>query len=227
MRAVAIGVGLAVLALFAPVAGAEEPPPFNGLMDFPAIQGPADPEQFSWEVHLGEEQDLRQIDDRNAGVYYEDEHLAFDIAAALAHDAEGSNVPTTLAVTEPNVITLTVHHRAGNPAAGGASFVYPITAGAGWEGGFKTYPIVIQEPTHEGPPAVAPHCVVPDLSGLTLKAGRRQLRKAHCKLGPVRGDRTRGARVEAQFREPGKSLAAGTRVGVKLLKVVQGIPAAG
>ena len=60
-----------------------------------------------------------------AAVYYtEDERLAFTINAGLAHDAEGSNVPTSLGVSEGNILTLTVHHRAGNPAASGAPFVY-------------------------------------------------------------------------------------------------------
>jgi beta-lactam-binding protein with PASTA domain len=62
-----------------------------------------------------------------------------------------------------------------------------------------------------------PLCIVPDLSGRTLKAARRQLRRSHCKLGDVRGERSRGARVVRQFRKPGRELPAGTEVGVKLL----------
>jgi len=219
-----IGVIALVAAVFASAsvvaASAEEPiPPFDGGMSFQAIQGPDGPEEFSWAVKLDEEQELRAIDDTHAGVYWVGtETLAVTITAVLAHAADGANVPTTLAVTQPNVITLTVHHRAGNPAAGGAPFDYPVTAGAGWEGGFQQYTVVMPPPTEQAiKPPVPVVCSVPYLSGLTLKATRRQLRRSHCKLGEVRGQRSRGARVVRQFRRPGRELSAGTEVGVKLL----------
>lgn len=201
-------------------AAAEPPPPFDGTMSFPNIQGPDGPQEFSWAVKLDEEQELREIDDTHAGVYYTgpDEHLVFTITARLAHAADGVNVPTTLAVTQPNVITLTVHHRAGNPAASGAPFDYPVTAGAGWEGGFQQHIAVGPPPTEQATAPPAPDvCDVPYLSGLTLKAARRQLWRSHCTLGAVRGERSRGARVVRQFRRPGRELAAGTEVGIKLL----------
>lgn len=200
------------------VAAAEPLPPYDGVMSFPSIMGSDGPEEFSWEVKLDDEQELRGIDDTHAGVYWVGtEMLALTITAQLAHDADGANVPTTLAVTQPNVITLTVHHRSGNPAAGGAPFDYPVVAGAGWEGGFQQYTVVMPPPTEQGiAPPVPPVCSVPYLSGLTLKAARRQLRRSHCKLGVVRGERSRGARVVKQFRRPGRELPAGTEVGIKL-----------
>lgn len=167
---------------------------------------------------LGEDQELRPVDDRHAAVYFtEPEHLAFEIEAVAAHDAVGSAVPTSLAVTQPNIITLTVHHRAGNPAAGGSPFDYPVVAGVGWEGGFQTHAVVMPPPTEQATLSSAPRCIVPDLSGRTLKASRRQLRKFNCRLGEVRGERSRGARIVRQFRQVGRSLPAGTKVGVKLL----------
>jgi len=201
-------------------AAAEPLPPFDGTMSFPNIQGPDGPEEFSWAVKLDEEQELRAIDDTHAGVYYTgpDEHLVFTITAGLAHAADGVNVPTTLTVTQPNVITLTVHHHAGNAAAGGAPFDYPVIAGAGWEGGFQQHTVVGPPPTEQATaPPVPDVCKVPHLSGLTLKASRRQLRRSHCTLGAVRGERSRGARVVKQFRRAGRELPAGTEVGVKLL----------
>jgi hypothetical protein len=200
-------------------AAAESPPPYDGLMSFPYIQGPDGPEEFSWAVKLDEEQELRAIDDTHAGVYYTgaDEHPTFTITAALAHAADGANVPTTLAVTQPNVITLTVHHRAGNPAAGGAPFDYPVVAGMGYEGGFQQHTVVGPPPTEQATaPPVPDVCNVPHLSGMTVKAARRQLRRSHCTLGAVWGERSRGARVVKQFRKPGRELPAGTEVGVKL-----------
>jgi hypothetical protein len=221
-KALAVSVvAMAVVSSFglAATAVADSIPPYDGLMSFPDIQGPDGPEEFSWEVELGKEQELRAIDDTHAGVYYTDpeETLAFTITAQLAHAADGANVPTTLAVTQPNVIILTVHHRAGNPAAGGAPFDYPVVAGAGYEGGFQQHTVDMGPPTEQGTPPPVLRCTVPALSGLTLRAARRQLRRSNCGLGAVRGERVRGARVVRQFRKAGRSLPVGTRVGVKLL----------
>jgi hypothetical protein len=210
---------LLIVLATAATASAGSYPPYKGSMAFQAIQGPTDPEDYSWEVRLDDDQALRAIDERSAEVYWtEDETRAFLIEATLAHDAEGTNVPTTLAVSEGNVITLTVHHRAGDPAAGGAPFVYPVVGGAGWEGGFETV-IVTMPPVTEQPPqpsAEDEQCVVPGLLGRTLKAARKKLRNAGCKLGPVRGARVKGARVVKQYRKPGRELPARSAVGVKL-----------
>lgn len=128
-----------------------EIPPYDGIMGFPTIAIPADPEEFSWEVALGDEQKLEAIDDRHAQVYYtEGHHPAFGISAEAAHDADGSDVLTTLGVSGENVITLTVHHRAGDPTKGEASFDYPIIAGQGWEGDYQTV-IVTGPPAEKGP----------------------------------------------------------------------------
>jgi hypothetical protein len=212
--------GAALLCAAAPAAAlAEEVPPFDGAMSFPAIQDSSGPEEFTWEVRLGEGQTLEQVDDQRAVVRYEDGQASFEIRAVAAHAADGATVPTTLAVTEPNLITLTVHHRAGNPAAGGAPFDYPVVAGQGWEGGFIQVIGVMPPPTEQTPPAVAVEeatCRVPRLSYRSLRAARRALRQSNCSLGPVRGERARGARVVKQYRRPGAALPAGAEVGVKL-----------
>jgi hypothetical protein len=180
-------------------------------MDFGSITGCEDPEDFSWEVELGEEQELRQVDERTAGVFYEEGPQAFAINAVAAHDAEGKTVPTTLTVTEPNIITLTVHHRDG-------SFAYPVTAGAGWEGGFHTE--IVVAPAGEFPPP-PPTCVVPDLTGRSLRASRKVLHRAHCRLGAVRGEQIRTAHVVTQYRRIGRFLPLWTKVDVKALTGLQ------
>ena len=129
-------IGLATLLLLgvAPATAAvSEPPVYDGTMGFGTIDGPSDPEEFTWRVELAEGQVLEQVDERNAGVYYTDveHHPAFAITAVGAHDADGRAVPTTLVVTEPDLITLLVHHRDGVPATG-ESFDYPITPGSRW-----------------------------------------------------------------------------------------------
>jgi hypothetical protein len=210
---------LACLALPAAAVAAEPcSPAFGGLMSFHDIRGTDDPEDYCWEVKLGEGEELRQVDDTHAGVFWEDGTQAMTITAEMAHDAEGVSVPTTLVVIGPNLITLTVHHRAGNSAAGGAPFLYPVVAGAGWEGGFHTYTVAMPPP-EVGPPTPqvpAPTCVVPDLHGRSRRSARSALRRAGCALGPVRGELHRGAKVVRQYRPAGKALPAGTPVGVKL-----------
>jgi hypothetical protein len=195
-------------------------PAYNGDQSFSEIPGPEGPEDYAWEVELGEGQELRQVDETHAAIFYEDGTEAFSIEAIAAHDAEGTTVPTTIAVTQPNVITLTVHHRAGQPLAGGAPFDYPVVAGEGWEGGFKTEPAVIVSPDHQGPPT-PPTCVVPDLTGRTLRASRKMLHHAHCRLGAVRGEQIRTAHVVSQYRQVGRSLPLWTRVDVKALRGFQ------
>ncbi len=194
-------------------AAAEELPQFDGPMTFQAIQGPEDPEEYSWQVKLGNEEELKEIDDRHAGVFWEDGTLAMQIEAVAAHDADGATVPTTLAVTQPNIITLTVHHRDG-------SFVYPVTPGEGWEGGNRTEPAQVLWPPGEFPPP-PPSCVVPDLTGRSLRASRKLLHRSHCRLGAVRGEQLRTAHVVKQYRQIGKSLPLWTKVDVKALTGLQ------
>lgn len=144
---------------------------------FPDIHGPEDPEEFFWRTEISEELELRQIDDRTVGVFYPDDLRAFTIEAEPAHDAVGSTVPTTLAVSEGDVVIVVVHHREGNLAAGGAPFVYPITGGVGWEGGYRTVSFPLTEsapaptPAPSSTPAAEPFaipCKQPHAEGLRL-----------------------------------------------------------
>ena len=59
-------------------------------------------------------------------------------------------------------------------------------------------------------------CIVPKLKGKTLKIARKKLKAADCKLGKVRGKKTKSARVKSQHPKPGKALALGAKVNVKL-----------
>jgi hypothetical protein len=75
-------------------------------MLFPVIKEPSSPEEYSWEVTLGEGQEPKSIDDRHAGVYYaNDSQLAFEITAEIASDAAGSTVPTSLNISAERVIS--------------------------------------------------------------------------------------------------------------------------
>jgi hypothetical protein len=60
------------------------------------------------------------------------------------------------------------------------------------------------------------NCIVPKLKGHSLKADRKRLSKAGCKLGEVRGKKTKTAKVVKQNPKPGKVLTPGSEVSVKL-----------
>lgn len=104
-------------------------PVFDGIMAFQSIRDEAATEYFSWEVLLREGQTLHQVNERSAEIRLSDETPAMTILAEPAHDAVGKSVPTSLTVNEGNIITLRVEHHSD-------SFVYPVTGGTGWRGGF-------------------------------------------------------------------------------------------
>src|SRR5690348_5355968 len=212
LRVLMLTVGMATVV--GGMASAEPLPPYEG-MSFPMIQDAAGPEEFSWVVKLQEEQELRAIDETHAAVYYTEpgEHIAFSIEAAKAHAADGANVPTTLVVTQPNVITLTVHHRAGNSAAGGAPFAYPISQGAGWEGWFRTSPVDMGPPAEEQ--VDQPACEVPKLKHRGLREARKMLKGSDCALGEIRGRRGRASWIVRQFPRPYTLLPFGAKVDIK------------
>jgi hypothetical protein len=166
---------------------------------------------------------LRQVNEQLIAVEYPGGHTAFNIPAPEEHDAEGATVPTSLSLGEGDVVTMVIHHREGNPAAGGAPFVYPITGGPGWAGGFRTISVELTEhhsPTTEPPPpSAAPTCTVPSLRNLSLRAAKARLRGADCAIGQVRlaAGATKGkGKVVKQFRPAGTELVTGAPVAIKL-----------
>jgi hypothetical protein len=212
-------------------------PIYAGAMTFGQIDGPSDPEEYSWEVSLAEDQELELVDDQHAQVYYtEGHHPVFSITAEAAHDAVGSNVPTSISVSDGNILTLKVHHRAGNPVEGGAPFIYPVIAGSGWEGGVQTEVVAgpkDDQELREERERIAreerealevtdqrePVCLVPKLKGRTLRGSKRRLTKAGCRAGKVRklrGATAQTGKVVRQGRKPGVVLAPGTSVSVTL-----------
>jgi sugar lactone lactonase YvrE len=120
-------------------------PAYDGLMAFQDIRTPSSSKTFSWEVlHLGEGETLQLIDERHAGVFWDDGTQAMLISATAAHDADGKEVQTTLAVSEGNIVTLTVHHDV-------AGVIYPVVAGVGYQGGFQQIAAEGPPPTEQAP----------------------------------------------------------------------------
>jgi PASTA domain len=227
------------LALAAPAAAEPlGPAPIRNLdeggMSFQEITGPEAPEEYPFRVDLGEEQFMEQVSPTEVDVEYGGHHYAFSITAEEAHDAVGTAVPTTLELTGREEVTLTVHHREGNPIAEWAPFDYPIISGSGWAGGFRTIVVPMENPLAfaeadrkiiEANPPAAPEpppvitCKVPTLHGYSLRGAKNRLRAAHCGIGAVHlaADATVGkGKVVKQFHVAGTELAAGAPVAVKL-----------
>jgi hypothetical protein len=202
---------VAALGATPPAAFADSPPPFGGGLAFPTIHGPADPEDYSWTVNLWPGQTLTQIDDQHAVLEYEGIQMG-QISAEPARDNNGTPVPTSISVSEENIVTETVHHRAGDPMTGGAPFDYPITPSPGFTVGNSTVTVIIPtEPPHPGR-----QCHVPDLKGRSLKSSRRALLAAHCGIGGVHYRRDSGKRrtIVKQGALPGAELPSGSHVWV-------------
>jgi streptogramin lyase len=124
-------------------------PVYDGAMQFSAIRSADAPEAISWQVHLFPEQELKLLDASHAAVMYPDGQVSYTITATQARDAIGTSVPTSLTVGSNGVLTLWVHHRQPPPSG---AYVYPIVAGAGWAGGFRTYISQLPPPMPLGPP---------------------------------------------------------------------------
>jgi hypothetical protein len=68
-------------------------------------------------------------------------------------------------------------------------------------------------------PAPVPTCTVPKLNGKKLKAAKKDIKKADCKLGKVKklkGATAKTGKVVKQSPKPGKVLAPGSKVAVRL-----------
>lgn len=199
-------------------------PVSEGGLSIPVITGPTAPEEYPVQYeHLLGGVRFRQASDQLIAVEYFALGNAGKIEAVPAYAADGAAVPTSLRLSEDEkgyVVTMIVHHRAGNPAAGGAPFVYPIQGsvreGGTFTGAVEVKPKPAAEPTA---PMPSPPCKVPALHGLSLKAAKARLRAAHCAIGTVRiaaPTTARNGKVVKQFRAAGTNLPGGARIAVKL-----------
>lgn len=192
-------------------------------LTIPDIFGPEAPEEYPVQYkNLLAGVHFHQVDERTIAVeYLGTSQPDSTIEAVPAYAQDGAVVPTTLRLSEDEVgpvVTMIVHHRAGNPAAGGAPFAYPITGGPGSKKGSFVGAVEVTEPQPE-PTAPVTSCKVPALHGLSVKAARTRLRAAHCSLGQVHvpaGVTAAKGEVVKQFRPAGTKLAAGAPVAVKL-----------
>ncbi len=120
----------------------------------------------------------------------------------------GSSPASSFTVNSDTQITATA------PPAGVGAVAVSITTPAGTA--TSTQLFTYAAPSVPITPPLKSACVVPKLAGKTLKAAKKALAKADCKLGKVKGHKTKSAKVKKQSPRPGKVLAPGSKVSVKL-----------
>ncbi|MFI5270675.1 MAG: PASTA domain-containing protein [Candidatus Saccharimonadales bacterium] len=107
-----------------------------------------------------------------------------------------------LVYSEPVVKEKEPEHPAGSSSSSGST-------------GSQPPPVVINKPP---PPAVL-KCHVPKLKGKTLAQAKKQLAKAHCKLGKIAKPKHPTKHKEVivtQKPNAGKTLPAGSKIAVRL-----------
>jgi hypothetical protein len=123
--------------------------------------------------------------------------------------------PASFSVRSETEITATA------PAVVNAGSVdVTVTTAAGTSpnvsGDVFTYALPAPPPAAPTPPPAAIICRVPNLTGKNLKAARKALSAAHCKLGTVHGTKGSKAKVVKQSPKSGTTKPSGSAVGVKL-----------
>lgn len=160
------------------------------------------------------------------------EILTLTTAGNSGGDNPRSGAPFTAGLAGPGAIAGTWDHMDAIPVDDGdpdnVSFCANVENRIGGDGGVWMQqkgavvpPVTPQPPVTNPPPPPAP-CVVPNLAGKTLKAAKKKIRAANCKLGKTRkAKRPRGLKgprllvVKSQSPEPGSSPANG-RVHLRL-----------
>jgi hypothetical protein len=127
----------------------------------------------------------------------------FSTGASYAVSADCS-APTT-AAQEPSAPN----------ASTAPNFTVPASPGGGGAGGTGTTTPIAPHPT------AVDHCVVPKLAGKSLKAAKKKLLAADCKLGKVtkrQGSKRQKGKAVHQGAKPGKVLPAGTKIAITVDK---------
>ncbi|MBV9311962.1 MAG: PASTA domain-containing protein, partial [Solirubrobacterales bacterium] len=81
--------------------------------------------------------------------------------------------------------------------------------------------ISVTTPTGQSAASASDHftfavkCVVPKLKGKKLKKAKKALKKAHCRVGKVRGKHRKHGKVKRQKPKPGTILPAGSKVNIR------------
>jgi hypothetical protein len=136
----------------------------------------------------------------------------------------GSTPAAGFTINSEDAITATA------PASGAGGFSVFVTTPAGTAASSQAFtytapasapPATGVPPSPVAPPAsvVPARCTVPKLAGKKLRAARKGLSKSDCKLGTVKkvdGATAKTGKVTNQSPKPGKVLAAGSKVAVKL-----------
>jgi len=161
------------------------------------------------------------------------EILTLTTASNSGGDNPRSGAPFTAGLAGPGAVAGTWDHMDAIPVddadPDNVSFCNNVETRIGGDGGIwmeqkgaVVPPVTPQPPVINPPPPPAALCVVPKLIGKTLKAAKKKIRAANCKIGKIRKvKRPRGLKgprllvVKSQSPEPGSSPVNG-RVHLRL-----------
>lgn len=127
----------------------------------------------------------------------------------------GSTPASSYAVNSEGQIT------AVSPAGAAGSQSVSVTTVAGTATSTQQFSYQAPAVTPPLPPPPAPTCTVPKLKGKSLKASKKKIRGADCKVGKLtkkKGAKASTGKVVGQSKKPGSVLPAGTVVKVTLGK---------
>jgi hypothetical protein len=123
----------------------------------------------------------------------------------------GSTAASSFAIDSEGQIT------AVSPVGSAGSVPISVTTVAGTATSSQQFTYQAPPP----PPPPPPTCTVPKLKGKTLKASKKKIKGADCKVGKVtkkKGAKAKSGKVVGQSKKPGTVLPAGTVVKVTLGK---------
>lgn len=119
-------------------------------------------------------------------------------ASSYTVESEGSIVATAPPASLPGTVDVTVTSAAGTSTTGAFdNFTYAAAP----------VPALL-------PPPPSPACKVPDLRGRTLRAAKKNIRAADCRVGRIRRGRRGGSKVLWQKPKPGTRSKPGTEISV-------------
>ncbi len=167
--------------------------------------------------------------DPDSEIGYNADFLPAPTVSGFSPAAGSATAPTPVTITGSNLLEVSRVDFGGTPASfqPGADSTLQVVAPPGAAGSSVPVTVVTAAGgatahlafSYPAAPASAPTCTVPKLSHRKLRAAKKGIRGADCKLGKVRkkkGVTAKSGRVVKQSPKPGSVVAVGTKVTLKL-----------
>ncbi len=173
---------------------------------------------------IGASEVLQPEGESSTEIGYDADFLPAPTVSGYSPTVGSTTTPTPVTITGSNLLEVTRVDFDGTPASfqPGAESTLRVLAPPGVAG--NSVPVTVVTPAGASTAPVpfaypAPICTVPKLVHRRLKAARKGIRGAHCRIGKVwgvEGVTTATGRVLKQSPKPGTVGTAGTKVSLKL-----------